>query len=393
MIEVPVELGARRYAVSIGHGASRLLGGLLAPFAGRPTLVVTTRKVWALHGHRLEPQLRKLGRPLHRAFVADGEEAKTVASLAALWQALFDAALGRDGLVVAVGGGAASDVAGLAAATWNRGIDWIAIPTTLLSMVDSSVGGKCAINHLAGARGRSGLVGDAAPMGPGPARRRDPMVKNLIGAFHQPRAVVADPELLETLPPRERQSGAYEILKCALLADRDLFRVLAAAPPRLVGWDRIALENAIADAVRVKAAVVERDEREGDLRRVLNLGHTLGHALEAVTRFRRFTHGEAVGWGLIGAAWIAHRKGLLRESGFDAIARAVDGLGPRPRVSTLDPAKLLVATSRDKKARAGSVTWVLPAAIGRVVLRQDVTAADVRAALKVMATREVRPRS
>lgn len=367
MIEVPVELGARRYAVSIGHGASRLLGGLLAPFAGRPTLLVTTRKVWSLHGHRLEAPLRGLGKPLHRAFVPDGEEAKTVATLEALWHALYDAALGRDGLVVAVGGGAASDVAGLAAATWNRGVDWIAIPTTLLAMVDSSVGGKCAINH--------------SPS------------KNLIGAFHQPRAVVADPELLETLPPRERQSGAYEILKCALLADRDLFRVLAEAPPRLVGWDRIALENAIADAVRVKAAVVERDERESDLRRVLNLGHTLGHALEAVTRFRRFTHGEAVGWGLIGAAWIAHRKGLLREKGFDAIARAVDALGPRPRVSDLDPARLLAATARDKKARAGKVTWVLPAAIGRVVLRQDVTAADVRAALKVMATRETRARS
>ncbi len=364
MIEVPVELGARRYAVSIGHGASRLLGGLLAPFARRPTLLVTTRKVWALHGHRLEPGLRAVARPLHRAFVPDGEPAKTTATLESLWQALHEARIGRDGLVIALGGGAASDVAGLAAATWNRGLDWIAIPTTLLSMVDSSVGGKCAINH--------------------------PAAKNAIGAFHQPRAVVADPDLLDTLPPRERQSGAYEILKCALLADRDLFRALAEAPPRLVGWDRIALENAIADAVRVKAAIVERDEREGDLRRVLNLGHTLGHALEAVTRFRRFTHGEAVGWGLIGAAWIAHRKNLIATRGFDAIARAVDALGPRPRVSDLDPGRLLAAVALDKKARAGSVTWVLPAAIGRVVLRSDVGRAEIRAALRVMAAREAR---
>jgi 3-dehydroquinate synthase len=253
-------------------------------------------------------------------------------------------------------------VAGFAAATYMRGVDWVAVPTTLLAMVDSSVGGKVGINH--------------------------PRAKNLIGAFHQPRAVIADPALLGTLPRREVQSGAYEVLKCGVIADRELFKAVRTAPSTLRAWGRVEVENAVASACRVKAEVVEKDEREAGLRRVLNLGHTLGHALEAVTRYRRFTHGEAVGWGLVGAAWIARRRGLLAESGFDAIASAVDHLGPRPPVSDLDAGEILAAVGRDKKARAGRVTFVLPAAVGRVVMRADVDAAEIRRALRVMAARE-----
>jgi len=254
------------------------------------------------------------------------------------------------------------DVAGFAAATYMRGIDWVTVPTTLLSMVDSSIGGKVGINH--------------------------PGAKNLIGAFHQPRAVVIDPLFLDSLPLREVRSGAYEILKCGILADRALFASLRRAPPGLRGWSRVDVERALADACRVKAEVVERDEREGGLRRVLNLGHTLGHALESVTRYRRFTHGEAVGWGMISAAWIARRRGLLVEPAFDAIASAVDHLGPRPRVSDLAQAPILDALTRDKKARDGRVVFVLPTAVGRVVVKGDVDRAEIKNALKVMAARE-----
>jgi 3-dehydroquinate synthase len=162
------------------------------------------------------------------------------------------------------------------------------------------------------------------------------------------------------------------------------------APAGLGGWDRISLENAVASASRIKAEVVERDELEGDLRRVLNLGHTLGHALEAVTRYRRFSHGEAVGWGLVGAAGIAWRRGLLSEGSFDAIAAAVDRIGPRPRVRDLSPDRILGAASRDKKVRGGRLTFVLPSAVGRVVLRSDVTAREIRRALRMMAAREAR---
>jgi 3-dehydroquinate synthase len=245
-----------------------------------------------------------------------------------------------------------------------RGVDLVQVPTTLLAMVDSAIGGKVGINH--------------------------PDAKNLIGAFHQPRAVISDPSFLDTLPIRELRSGAYEMLKCGIIADRGLFRAMQRAPRGLQGLDRIALENGLASASRIKAEVVEKDERDSGQRRILNLGHTLGHALEAVTRYRRFTHGEAVGWGLIGAAGIAWRRGLLSESAFDAIAAAVDRVGPRPRVSDLRVDGILASASRDKKVRRGRTTFVLPAAVGRVVLRDDVTALEIRRALRVMAAREAR---
>jgi len=363
MIEIPVELGDRRYTIAIGHGLVRLLPELLAALRGRRVVLVAGRDVFALHGAKVARALAAVG-PVTRVLVPDGERFKSRATLESVYEAFVAARLGRDGLVVALGGGVVGDVAGFAAATYMRGVDWVTVPTTLLSMVDSSIGGKVGINH--------------------------PRAKNLIGAFHQPRAVVVDPSFLDTLPRREWRSGAYEILKCGILADRALFASLREAPPGLEGWSRVDVERAVADACRVKAEVVEKDERERGLRRVLNLGHTLGHALESLTRYRRFTHGEAVGWGMVGAAWIARRRGLLPESTFDAIAATVDRLGPRPRVSDLPPPAILEALTRDKKARDGRVVFVLPTAIGRVVVKGDVDRSEVRSALRVMAAREAR---
>ena len=361
MLEIPVELGARRYAVFVGHGLARRLPELLAGLRGRRTVVVASRRVWGLHQKTVARALAGLG-PLHVVTLPDGERFKGRASLDALYDAFLGSRLGRDGLVVALGGGVVGDLAGYAAASYMRGVDWVGIPTTLLSMVDSSIGGKVGINH--------------------------PQAKNLIGAFHQPRAVVIDPSFLLTLPARELRSGAYEILKCAILGDRPLFDALLQAPAGLAGWDRVELESAIASACRIKAEVVEQDEREGGLRRVLNLGHTIGHALEAVTRYRRFTHGEAVGWGMVGAAWIARRLSLLEEPDWNAIASAVDHVGPRPRVSDLDARAVLEALGRDKKARAGRVPFVLPTGIGSVEIRSGVARAEVTRALRVMAGRE-----
>jgi 3-dehydroquinate synthase len=361
MLEIPVELGPRRYTVSVGHGLSRLLPDLLAGLRGRKILLVASRRVAELHGRVVERSLRALG-PVHVVLVPDGERFKSRSTLETIYDALLEARLGRDGLVVALGGGVVGDLAGFAAATWMRGLDWVGIPTTLLSMVDSSIGGKVGVNHA--------------------------KAKNMIGAFHQPRAVVVDPSLLATLPVRQLRSGAYEILKCAILGDRALFAAIREAPAGLRGWDRVAVENAIGTACRIKAEVVEKDEREGGLRRVLNLGHTIGHALEAVTGYRRFTHGEAVGWGTIGAAFVARRRGLLPEASFDAIASAVDHVGPRPPVSDLPVPKVLEALSRDKKARAGRVPFVLPTSIGRVAIHDDVTRDEVLRALRVMAGRE-----
>jgi 3-dehydroquinate synthase len=361
MLEIPVGLGRRRYAVSVGHGLSRRLGDLLEGFRRGRVALVASRRVLGLHGKAVLRSLHGLG-PVRVVPLPDGERHKTPRTLAAVYDALLEARLGRDGLVVALGGGVVGDLAGYAAATFMRGVDWAGVPTTLLAMVDSSIGGKVGVNHARG--------------------------KNLIGAFHQPRAVVVDPAFLATLPVRELRSGAYEILKCGILGDPALFDSVRGAPAGLRGWVGPAVEGAIAAACRIKARVVEEDEREGGLRRVLNLGHTIGHALEAATRYRRFTHGEAVGWGLVGAAFVAWRRGLLREAGYDAIASAVDHVGTRPPVSDVEPSRILDALARDKKATAGRVPFVLPTGIGRVEIRDDVSRAEVLRALRVMAGRE-----
>jgi 3-dehydroquinate synthase len=362
MLQIDVDLGPRSYTVSIGHG---LLSRIpeLSPVSRRPHVIVSDSRVWALHGRRVERALGFLG-PHQLVLVPPGERSKSRAALARLHDAFLEAELRRDGLVVAVGGGVVGDLAGFAAATFMRGVDWLLLPTTLLAMVDSSVGGKVGINH--------------------------PLGKNLIGAFHQPAGVIADPELLETLPARQRRSGAYEILKCGLIADVDLFEGMATAPPGLAGWDRPAVDGAIAAAVRVKARVVERDEREGGLRRVLNLGHTVGHALEAVTRYRRFTHGEAVGSGMIVAAAIARGRGLLGAASYERLVAAVERGGPRPSAADLDVSELMAAVGRDKKALAGHVHFVLPRGLGRVLVAGDVTRAEVRRGIRELVRRERR---
>jgi 3-dehydroquinate synthase len=355
MAEVAVELGQRAYSVHVSAGALEDLPGVIAGLAPARTVVVSSPRIWRHHGAAVE---RVLGGEIPRVLVPDAEGRKSRRTLDRLHDAFVDERLGRDGLVIAFGGGVVGDVAGFAAATYMRGVDWVGVPTTLLSMVDSSIGGKVGINH--------------------------PRAKNLIGAFHQPRAVVADLALLATLPHRQVRSGAYEILKCGVIADPQLFAAMANAPFALAGWP--GLEPAVTAACRIKAGIVARDEREGGLRRVLNFGHTIGHALETVTAYRRFTHGEAVGWGMIGAAWIAAARGLVPEAARAVIAAGVDGLGRRPPVSDLDPEAILDALGRDKKAKAGRVPFVLPTRVGEVVVEPEVAADEIRAALRMMGT-------
>ena len=365
MREIPVGVPGRPYVVHLGRGAAGELRRLLSPL-GRPRLaVVSSPDGWERHRARVLPGLEGLA--WTEVIVPDGERQKTAKTLQRLYDAFVDARLGRDSLVVAIGGGVIGDMAGFAAATYMRGVDWVPVPTTLLAMVDSSVGGKVGINH--------------------------PRAKNMIGAFHQPRAVIADPDFLDTLPARQRQAGAYEVLKCGVIGDVALFEAMRTAPPSLLGWSGDALEDAIAGATRLKADVVARDEREGGLRRVLNLGHTLGHAFEAVTSYRRFLHGEAVGWGLIGAAAIARRRGMLAAADFETIASATDSLGPRPGLGRMAPERVLDAVARDKKAREGRVPFVLPTAVGAVTVVPDVTTGEVLAALEELSQRRApRPR-
>jgi 3-dehydroquinate synthase len=359
MREIRVAVPGRPYVVQIERGSADALGRLLEPLGRSRVAVVSSPTVWQAHKARLVPGLA--GVAWTEVLVADGERQKNARTLQLLYDAFVSARLGRDSLVLAVGGGVIGDMAGFAAATYMRGVDWVGVPTTLLAMVDSSIGGKVGINH--------------------------PRAKNMIGAFHQPRAVIIDPAFLGTLAARQRQTGAYEILKCGIIGDRGLFEALRQAPPSLEGWDAEALDEAIAASCRLKARVVSQDEREGDLRRVLNLGHTLGHAFEAVTGFRRFTHGEAVGWGLVAAASLARRRGLLLAREFEDIAGAVDGLGPRPGLGRLEPERVLDAVARDKKARDGRVPFVLPTAIGAVTIVPDVTTGEILAVLDELAQR------
>jgi 3-dehydroquinate synthase len=350
MTVVAVDLGPRAYDVHVAGGALDVLPEILARLHPPRVVVVSSPRVWRHQG----PALQKvLGAEVLRVLVPDAEGAKSRRTLNLLHDAFVDAGLGRDALVIAFGGGVIGDLAGFAAATYMRGVDWIGVPTTLLAMVDSSIGGKVGINH--------------------------PRAKNLIGAFHQPRAVVADLRLLATLPRRQAKSGAYEILKCGVIADRGLFVAMRSAPKSLARWPGI--EVAVTEACRIKAAIVSGDEREGGARRHLNLGHTVGHALEAVTGYRRFTHGEAVGWGMIAAAWIAAARGLLEEPARDEIVRGVESLGRRPPVADLAADEILQALARDKKAREGRVPFVLPTAIGSVVVEPGVTEEEIRSAL------------
>ncbi len=360
VINVPVALGARRYPIRIGAGLVDDLATQLGPLRGRRMVVVSNPRVWALYGRRIASRLREIG-PVETVFASDGERFKSWRTLRKICDAFAAARLGRDGLVVAVGGGVVGDVAGFAAAIYMRGVDYVQMPTTLLAMVDSSIGGKTGINHAS--------------------------AKNLIGAFHQPRAVLIDPEFLATLPRRQVQSGAYEILKCAVLLDPKLFQLFGSRPPHVADWSRADSTRAIAAACRIKAGIVSSDEREGGRRRLLNLGHTIGHALETVTAYRRFSHGEAVAWGLIGAASIARERGLLERFAFDAITLAVDRIGPRPPLRDLADDAVLEALAHDKKARAGRVPFLLPHAVGRVRIHGDVTRTEIVNALRVLRAR------
>lgn len=354
MQEIPVALGERSYRVAIGEGALARLPAVLATLGRRRVAVVSSPRVFSRHGDLLRAALSDF--PSIEVLVQDGERAKTLRAVEKVHDALLSGGLGRDGILVAFGGGVIGDLAGFAAATYMRGIDLVQAPTTLLAMVDSAIGGKVGVNH--------------------------PKAKNLVGAFHQPRAVLSDLSVLRTLPAREVRSGAYEMLKCGILADPELFASFERGPAGLARWPLETLTGAIAAACRVKAHVVSGDEREGGHRRVLNLGHTVGHALESVTGYRRFTHGEAVGWGLLAAAGIARALGRLAADDHDRVVRAVDRLGRRPPVAGLRVEDVLGLLAHDKKARDGRVPFVLPVAIGRVEITEDVPAGVVRAVLE-----------
>jgi 3-dehydroquinate synthase len=359
MKTVPVKLGSRSYRVEIAAGLISDLGKLSRAALGersRRAVVVSNATVGSLLSTRAEKSLSLADFKVDRFWIGDGERFKNLRTAEALLAFLIERRVERNDVIVALGGGVIGDLAGFVAATYLRGIRLIQVPTTLLAQIDSSVGGKTAVNH--------------------------PLGKNLIGAFHQPALVVIDPGVLHSLPTRQFRAGLYEAIKYGVISDRRLFNRVTRNVELLKKLDPIELEHLIARCCAIKAMVVARDEREGGLRRILNFGHTVGHALEAVTHYRKFLHGEAVGIGMRAAALMAESLGLLRVDDRRLIESAVVGVGKPPSAKTLALDDIIAAMNRDKKVEAGRTTFVLPVEIGKVVIRSDVPLKVIQPALK-----------
>jgi 3-dehydroquinate synthase len=352
-VRVDVHAGLLPSTIWIGNGVADRAGTLLdAHGVGSKRFVVSSPVVWRLHGERIS---RALG-GADPILVPDGERHKNLQSLSRIYDALIRAGADRGSTIVAVGGGVIGDTAGFAAATFLRGVALAHIPTTLLAQVDSSVGGKVGVNLALG--------------------------KNLVGAFHQPAVVLVDPQLLATLPRREFRSGLYEVVKYGMIASRDLFDRMARDTKAMFARDEGVLVPAIVESCRIKADVVTRDERESDLRRILNYGHTVGHALEAVTKYRRFRHGEAIAYGMLAAADLAVTRGALADLERQALTRLLAGLGPLPPVVDLPAGEVLDAIQRDKKVVSGTLHFVIATQIGATMTIDDVTEDELRAVLE-----------
>jgi len=348
---VDVRAGASAYQVVIAAGLTARLPALLdAAALPARRFIVSNPTVWRLHGEAFDGLT---GEP--PILVPDGERFKTLASVGRIYDALIARSADRATALIAIGGGVVGDVAGFAAATYLRGVPVVQVPTTLLAQVDSAIGGKVGVNH--------------------------PLGKNLIGAFHQPALVAVDLDLPATLPRREFRAGLYEVVKYGVIASRELFEEIRNALPGLFARHRDTLLPVIAACCRIKARVVEEDERESGVRRSLNFGHTIGHALEAVTKYRRFRHGEAVAYGMLVAAEMAVRRGVMPPADREALAAVIRQMGPLPALADLPAGRILEAVAHDKKVVAGRLHFVLPGPIGSTVIATDVAPAELRNAL------------
>lgn len=351
MPEFLVNTAGGDYPAIVERGILARAGQFIPPSAGR-IFVITTEDVWRAHGATLDAALGAFDRRV--LYFPGGEANKRLAQVETLCGAMLAGGADRSSLVIAFGGGIAGDVGGFVAASFMRGVKVLQIPTTLLAQVDAAIGGKTGVNLTGG--------------------------KNLVGAFHQPRAVLIDPAVLRTLPPREYTAGLYEVIKYGVIRTPWLFDLMEARRNAVLALDEEAVDKLIAESVRIKAEVVSADERESGLRRILNFGHTLGHALEAETHYERLLHGEAVGFGMIAAALLAERIGLLDQAASARIADTVNSYGPIPSLAGVTAESLRARLFQDKKTIQGKIHFVLPERIGNVVVRSDVDPQAVLAA-------------
>ncbi|MCK6472815.1 MAG: 3-dehydroquinate synthase [Planctomycetes bacterium] len=348
---VRVELGARSYEIRIGEGLIARAGEILSSvLPGRRALVVTDRNVGPHFGHALAGALQKAGFDGTAIELPPGEGAKSLETAKALYDLCFTAKLDRGSCLVALGGGVIGDLTGFVAATYMRGIDFVQVPTTLLAMVDASVGGKTAVDH--------------------------PKAKNAIGAFHQPRAVLVDTATLAKLPERDLRSGLAEVIKYGIIDDAEFFAWLEANVAKLLARDTVALAHAIEVSCAIKARIVGEDERErdGGPRALLNLGHTFAHAIETCMNYAGYTHGEAVAIGMALAGQLSVKRGLLGEADAKRIRALIEkaGLPVALKAGDPPPEDLHAATFRDKKARGGKLRFVLADKIGHAAVHGDV---------------------
>jgi 3-dehydroquinate synthase len=361
MRTIKVTTSSEEYAVCIGSGLVDSLSSRLDKLLGKQKkriFVLTSPEIWALWGSHFQASLASTSLGAEQPvvlFLPQGESHKRFGEVERLATEMSSAGADRSSLLIAFGGGVIGDVGGFLAAIYMRGIDYVQIPTTFLAQVDSSVGGKTGVNLRTG--------------------------KNLIGCFHHPLAVYADIDLLSTLSQRELRAGLYESVKAGLIRDAALFRYFEANLPLIDERDSAAIEKIVAASVRMKAEVVGIDERESGLRMILNFGHTMGHAIEAVSGFGVLLHGEAIAWGMLIALAISMSRQWLKPADAGRAERVIRYFEP-PALPPLRPQRLLEAASKDKKNRASVRRFVLLKGIGQAVVAEDVTDSEILAALQ-----------
>jgi 3-dehydroquinate synthase len=357
---IRVDTPSAKYDVFAGSGLLETLAPRIERAVGqlpRRVFVLTSPEIWALWSKHF---LRSFAEPPVALFLSPGERHKTMGSVERLTREMVKAGGDRGSFLIAFGGGIVGDVGGFVAAVFMRGIPYVQVPTTFLSQVDSSVGGKVGVNLPEG--------------------------KNLVGNFLQPKAVFADISVLGTLSDRELRAGMMESVKAGIIRDRTLFRYMEDHADEVLEREPKALEKVIAASIRMKADVVHRDERENGLRMILNLGHTVGHALEQATGYKAMLHGEAVGWGTVAALYVARIRRTITGSQMERMETLIYRYGPLPKLK-VSAGRVIAATSSDKKNVGGVRRYVLPIGIGDAAVVDDVTTGELEAAVKYMLVR------
>ena len=356
MRKVRVDLGEKSYDIVIGYGIEQEIKDFVtsAGYSSK-ALLITDTHVGPLYGKKVQELLSEAGLTVTMVQIPAGESSKNLTVANEVFTRAIELGLDRKSPIFALGGGVVGDLAGFVAATYMRGVPFVQLPTSLLAQVDSSVGGKVAVNHELG--------------------------KNLIGAFYQPQAVFMELNCMKSLPPREIYTGLGEIIKYGIIYDAAFFAFLEENKEQVLSLEPEALVHMIARSCEIKAAVVSEDEKEAGLRRILNFGHTIGHAIEKETEYVRYNHGEAVATGMIGAAHISRQLGLIDDENFDRVKKLVAAYKLPLQAGGVTVDGMYGDIFHDKKTVGGKVTWVLMEKIGQVICRNDVPAEMVKQAM------------